>query len=126
MKKYPSFTSEDETENIIEGYFSSLKGPPTVSGLAFILGFDSRKAIQNYPVSRPCGLIVRRALLRVEDFAEGKLLDKNSFTGAKFFLEKNFKGWCEEIENSPKSTNNLLDVLKEGLDAVAQPEPKTS
>ena len=66
--------------------------PCTVTGLALALGFserDSLFAIKNKKIK----VLIDRALLKIEEDAEEKLFCKDTFHGAKLFLETNYKRW---------------------------------
>lgn len=66
--------------------------PCTVTGLALALGFSDRDAlfaIKNKKIKA----LVDRALLKIEEYAEEKLFCKDTFHGAKLFLEANYKRW---------------------------------
>jgi hypothetical protein len=66
--------------------------PPTISELAFYLGFESRAAFEQYELDGEFAPAVKRARLRVEAAYEKKL-HQQSPTGAIFAL-KNL-GWGE-------------------------------
>ncbi len=69
--------------------------PCTVTGLALALGFSCREdfsSIRNKKIKA----LVDRALLRIEESAEEKLFSKDTFHGAKLFLETNFERWRGE------------------------------
>ncbi len=69
--------------------------PCTVTGLALALGFSRREelfAIKNKKIKA----LIDRALSRIEENAEEKLFSKDTFHGAKLFLETNFDRWRGE------------------------------
>lgn len=72
--------------------------PPTVTGLALALGFNSRQALLNYQGKKEFHDTVTRAKSRVEEYAETRLFDKDGANGAKFSLANNFKGWTDKAE----------------------------
>lgn len=67
--------------------------PLTVTGLALALGFTSRQALLNYQARPAFRAIVERAKLRIENYAEMRLYDKDGANGAKFNLQNNFRHW---------------------------------
>lgn len=70
------------------------KRPPTVTGLALKLGFDSRTSLLNYQHrSKKFNRVISRAKLRLEMYTEERLFDKDGANGAKFSLQNNFKDW---------------------------------
>lgn len=121
-KNTPLFKSAAELERLINGYFyscglsgdggGSFDSPPTVSGLAMALGFASREDLLGYCGKDPCRNLIDKALLKIEDFAESRLFDKGQYSGAKFFLEGNFKGWDGGRDNEADTLERLDAVLK--------------
>ena len=56
--------------------------------------------------------LIERALLRIESFGEEKLFSKDSFSGTKLFLEKNFSRWGDIGEEDESLDEEDLDILK--------------
>ena len=69
--------------------------PCTVTGLALALGFSEREALFGIK-NKKIKVLVDRALLKIEEDAEEKLFCKDTFHGAKLFLETNYKRWQGE------------------------------
>lgn len=67
--------------------------PLTVTGLALALGFTSRQALLDYQDRKDFQAIVEKAKLKIENYAEMRLYDKDGWNGAKFNLQNNFKKW---------------------------------
>lgn len=121
-KGTPLFKSAAELERLINGYFvscglgggdgGSFESPPTVSGLAMALGFSSREDLLGYCGKDSYRNLIDKALLKIEDFAESRLFDKGQYSGAKFFLEGNFKGWDGGRGNEADTLERLDAVLK--------------
>lgn len=89
-----------ELEDAIDAYFEerySKAIPPTISGLALWLGFESRQSLYDYQDRPEFSDTIKRATARIEDYAERILLNGNgSATGAIFWL-KNHK-WTDKTE----------------------------
>lgn len=85
--------------------------PLTVSGLALALGFGSREELLSYRGKPYAEAAIRSALLRIENYAEERLFDKGQSSGAKYFLEGNFKSWGEEDASEGETLRRLDDVL---------------
>jgi hypothetical protein len=83
----------------IDSYFESEK-KPTISGLCYVLGFESRQSFYDYEKLPEYSYTIKRARLRMESRYETALLSPGSATGAIFAL-KNF-GWKDkqELEHS--------------------------
>ncbi|MPN57021.1 hypothetical protein SDC9_204715 [bioreactor metagenome] len=75
--------------------------PPTVTGLALALGFNSRQALLNYQGRKQFHDTITRAKSRCEDYAESRLFDRDGSNGAKFSLMNNFKGWRDKPGEQP-------------------------
>lgn len=70
--------------------------PPTVSGLALSLGFANRQNFYEYGKKELFNYTVKKAIARIENFAEHQLLTNQKPTGAIFWLKNH--GWkAEEI-----------------------------
>lgn len=96
--------------------------PFTISGLARHLGL-SRKTILNYEHNAKAGLmpyeyaqVLMEARMRVQEYAEKRLYDKDGSAGARFVLESGF-GWMtrkenQELKQSKKRIQLAQDKLK--------------
>jgi hypothetical protein len=84
--------------------------PPTVTGLALALGFNSRQSLLNYQDKAEFLDTITRAKSRIEEYAESRLFDKDGVNGAKFNLINNFKGWKDKQEQEVTSTNMNTDL----------------
>lgn len=114
----PKFKSAEEIQKLIDEYFESCKGepimidgepfldkngfpvlindrPPTVTGLALALGFHSRQSLLNYQAKREFVDTITRAKMRVEEYCETRLFDRDGQRGAEFNLRYNFR-WAQE------------------------------
>lgn len=97
--------------------------PPTVTGLALALGFNTRLALLNYQAKYEFVNTVTRAKSQIEAYAESRLYDKDGANGAKFSLANNFKEWREKSEvdttlRNPEGESFRVDTLtKEQRDA---------
>lgn len=136
-KNYPIFRSAEEVNAKIERYFRSCEPvqavddecvpmfdkngapvyavqevPLTVSGLAIALGFGSREELLSYRGKPFAENAIRSALLRIENYAEERLFDKGQSSGAKYFLEGNFKAWSEDGDGENDTIRRLDEVLE--------------
>lgn len=88
------YETAEELQLQIDDYFANAK-TPTISGLAYHLGFESRQSFYDYEEKELFSYTIKRARLRMEvKYEEG--LHANSCTGAIFAL-KNF-GWKDKSE----------------------------
>lgn len=117
----PAFTSSEEIQGLIDRYFKDCEGivlkddetgkpllnkydepiiigakPPTITGLALALGFNSRMSLLNYEAKEEFMDTIVRAKAMIEAYTEARLFDKDGVNGAKFSLANNFKGWKED------------------------------
>ena len=133
----PMYTSVAEIEDKIEQYFENCKGypltdskgkqifnkfgspvfvdvhPPTVTGLALALGFNSRQSLLNYQGKTEFMDTITRAKARVEQYTEERLFDRDGSNGAQFSLRNNFKGWKEDEQDNKDALAKLDEVLNQ-------------
>lgn len=138
----PKFESADEMQKIIDVYFADCEGkpflgddgspvldkwgspimigahPPTVTGLALALGFNSRQTLLNYKAKREFMDTITRAKMRVEEYCERRLFDRDGQRGAEFNLKFNFK-WAQEKEEDDDDAGGIIEIP-----AVMVPEEK--
>lgn len=96
--------------------------PFTLSGLARYIGI-CRNTLRNYEIKSKAGLIppeyyeiIQEARMRVQEYAEKRLYDRDGSTGARFVLEAGF-GWMterdrKELKQSKKRIKVSQDKLK--------------
>lgn len=137
MGMTPMYTSVEEIEDKIERYFENCKGypltdskgkqifnkfgspifvdvhPPTVTGLALALGFNSRQSLLNYQGKAEFMDTITRAKARVEQYTEERLFDRDGSNGAQFSLRNNFKGWKEDEQENKDALAKLDEVLNQ-------------
>ena len=135
------FTSRSDLEECINGYFSYIEGhyelalppsktkneveriaqkvwlrepePPTISGLAYYLGFESRQAFDQYEMSGRFGPELKRGRLRIETEYEKKL-HQSSSTGAMFALKA--MGWHEKADTLPMLNGSItIQIIDTGI-----------
>lgn len=131
----PRYTNPEDMQVIIDAYFKECEGkplinestgepyfdkygqpiiigaqPPTVTGLALALGFNTRLALINYQGKPEFANTVMRAKARVERYAETRLFDKDGASGAKFSLANNFNGWRERQDVNLGGGDTPLEV----------------
>lgn len=133
----PIFDTEEALQNKVEEYFEHIKGDfhyeakgeedvkvwdrpsekPTLTGMAFFLGFESRQSIYDYEKSGQFSYTIKRARLRIESSYEQHLLTPVS-TGAIFAL-KNF-GWSDKQEVISTNTNLNAELPEDKLKEIAK------
>lgn len=97
----------DEDGNILFG----ADAPYTMTGYAEAIGLSSVEDLFSFE-DEERQLLIKKALLRIEAYAEEHLFNKDSFPGAKLFLSVNFKRWGEkggEDENIDEETKLTLE-----------------
>ena len=136
-----SFSDADELQRRIDGYFEHIDGefhfedtpsktkndkevteqrkvwdrlpqPPTISGLALYLGFESSEELDEYIKIGPHASLIKRARLRIETAYEQKL-HNGPASGAIFALKK--LGW-----NQPRS-DNITDPNDKNMKVIMEP-----
>ncbi len=131
-----TFKTPEEMQVKIDEYFEECKGHPlvdsggnpvmdkfgypviidrkplTVTGLALALGFTTRQSLLNYQHrSKSFQEIIERAKLRIENYAEMRLYDKDGSNGAKFNLQNNFKHWNADKENDDGGKYPAINII---------------
>lgn len=91
--------------------------PPTVTGLAYALGFSSRKALLDYQGRKAFCNTITRAKLYIESYTEQRLFDRDGINGAKFSLEHNFR-W--RSDNPSEDTLARAEKVLEGIDSAIE------
>lgn len=95
--------------------------PLTVTGLALALGLTSRQALLDYQGRGKYKEIVEAAKLRIENYAETRLYDKDGWNGAKFNLQNNFRRWdAEKVAQEDKKApaiNIICDIPRVSVEA---------
>lgn len=130
----PFYNTKEEMQEKIDAYFKECKGklltiddivvrdkngipvvidakPPTITGLALALGFNSRQALLNYQAKDEFNDTITRAKAKVEQYAEERLFDKEGANGAKFALANNFSGWKEKQQIDGNIGFKLEDMI---------------
>lgn len=143
MARPLKYNTVDELQAAIDQYFEDCRGrplldecgdprldkhgnpiivgahPPTVTGLAYALGFSSRQSLLNYQGRKQFVDAVTRAKLYIESYTEERLFDRDGVNGAKFSLANNFKGWRERpADESEQDALQKAGSLLDGVDSV--------
>ena len=132
----PKYTSKKKLQEKIDEYFASCEGtylkdengkhvldkhgqpilvgqrPPTTTGLALALGFNSRQSLLNYKEKEEFLDTITRAYARIEQYTEERLFDKDGANGAKFSLANNFEGWKDKKSIDAEIGPKLEDLLQ--------------
>ena len=130
-RKTQKYQAPEEMHRAIDAYFKDCEGelllgedgnpvldkqglpvvvnarPPTVTGLALALGLSSRQSLLNYQGRKEFRETVLRAKLRVEDYCERRLYDKDARQGAEFNLRFNFH-WQEPEGESREEAGGVV------------------
>ncbi len=96
----PKYDTPQEMQEAIDAYFDGLNGDlPTVTGLAYALGFETREGLLYYEHEKPDFIsTVKRAKLRIQVALDSELVRRNgTVTGLIFNLKNNF-GWKDAQE----------------------------
>jgi hypothetical protein len=88
--------------------------PPTLTGLAFFLGFNSMEAFEDYERNGRFAPVLKRGRLRIEAWYEKKL-HQQSPAGAVFALKN--MGWNEKREDRTIGQHDFKSIKIEIIDA---------
>jgi hypothetical protein len=111
------YKTDTELQKAIDKYFKRIKNDeekPTITGLAYDLGFESRQSFYDYEKAGAHSYTIKRARLRIESAYEQRL-HGNSPTGAIFAL-KNF-GWVDKQETDV-TVKSGSEALREAIEAL--------
>ena len=131
----PKFGSAAELQAKIDQYFEDCKGeplmvdgepyldkhgmpvvigahPPTVTGLALALGFKARQSLIDYAGKEQFADTIARAKMRVEEYCEGRLFDRDGQRGAEFSLRYNFR-WAQDDDSGGEDGGGGVVVIPE-------------
>lgn len=96
--------------------------PLTVTGLTLALGFATRQSLLDYEGKGPFKAIIQQAKLRIENYAEMRLYDKEGANGAKFNLQNNFTHWDKDKAGSDDkrapAVNIICDIPRASVSVV--------
>ena len=135
MARPLKYKTVDELQSAIDEYFKACEGrpllnedgspmlikgvpimvavkPPTVTGLALALGFTGRKQLLDYQGRKAFCNTILRAKSRCEEYAEGRLYDRDGYRGAQFSLRCNF-GWDDKPEQTSTEGVTIIDDIPE-------------
>lgn len=106
--------------------FADTKGVyPTMSGLAYFLGFSDRQSLYDYKGREEFSCTIKRALLRIEELHESNLFTTGS-TGSIFWLKN--REWTDKSQLDLSSSDGsmspprtLADIYEEE-NADSKPE----
>lgn len=111
----PKFKSPEDMQKAIDAYFADCEAkelPLTVTGLALALD-TTRETIMDYQEKDEYSDTIKRAKLRVQNYAEKRLFGNNA-TGPIFAL-KNF-GWSDKQEQHVTGTTTV--IMKSNIPAA--------
>jgi hypothetical protein len=101
--KRQSKTSTSKTKSVKEKTQIHQPGCPTSNGLAYYLGFDSERELEEYMEKPRFGRSLRRAQLRLKAVYENKL-HSHSYGGAAYALK--CMGWGEKANHNTNETGD--------------------
>ena len=102
MGRPAKYKTAEELQEAIDSYFLDIEDEmPTVSGLAYHLGFADRNSIYDYAHKDEFSRTIKRAILGIERLYEAQLVNGKSNTAGVIFWLKN-QGW--------RDTHTLDDV----------------
>jgi len=82
-----------------------IEDPPTVAGLAYYLGYESRQSMYDLRQRKDnYSYLIKRAILKIESNHEKNLSVKDKPTGSIFFLKNHNWADKQEIEHSGSIT----------------------
>ena len=108
----PKYENADELQKSIDSYFESLKegkATPTITGLAYHLGFVSRQSIYDYEkLEDERSYTIKRAVLLIESYHE-EGLSKQSNSGHIFWLKN--RDWHDKSEINHSNKGDKFEPI---------------
>lgn len=129
------YKTPEEMQEAIEEYFKSCEGhiltgvdgqtvfdkfgnpiivgekPLTVTGLALALGFATRQSLLDYQGRKAFEKLIQTAKLRIENYAEMRLYDKDGYGGARFNLQNNFRNWDADKAIQDDKSHPAINII---------------
>lgn len=116
----PKYKTKEEMQEAIDNYFNDLPSyevivgaeilqvrKPTITGLAYALGFCSRASMYEYESKEEFSDTIKRARLRIENDYEMQLRTANTGHAGIIFGLKNL-GWSDKQEIDHKSSDGTM------------------
>jgi hypothetical protein len=103
----PFYDNVEDLQSAIDMYFSENPEKPTVTGLAYFLGFQDRKSIYEYKDKIEFTHTIKRAVLRIESKHEEKLYE-SSASGSIFWLKN--RDWKDKSETDITSGGEKINL----------------
>jgi hypothetical protein len=94
------FETEEEMQKAVDEYLKE-NNIPTISGLAYYLGFESRQSFYDYEQREAFSYTIKRCRLFMESWYESRLQGNNP-AGSIFWLKN--AGWSDKTEVEQKTT----------------------
>lgn len=104
------YKTVEELQKAIDKYFKEAKPKliantdnykhncPTITGLAYALGFESRQSMYDYEKDSKFSYTIKRARLRIENQYEINLSDADQKPAGNIFALKNIGNWKDKQE----------------------------
>ena len=93
------YETAEELRLAVDEYFKDVKDnpsmKPTITGLAYHLGFESRQSMYDYKEREEFSYTIKRAVLYIESIHEANLFNSSS-TGSIFWLKN--RDWKDKHE----------------------------
>ena len=109
----PIFKTDEELQKAIDKYFKDavpkkciddngepyvIFKAPTITGLAYALGFESRQSMYDYEKREPHSYTIKRARLKISNQYEMNLSDPRVKPAGSIFALKNIDSWKDKQE----------------------------
>jgi hypothetical protein len=123
----PIYSSAADLKIAVDKYFTETKtpvydktgeivdykeGPYTLSGLGRAIGASRITLLRYEAKDEDMNAVIADARARVEEYAEGRLYDRDGSNGAKFALENNHEGWKAASQTAPSALLTADDALR--------------
>ncbi len=110
------FKNPEDLKKAIQDYIDKPNHTPTISGLAYHLGFESRQSFYDYAERDEFSYIIKRSRLFMESHYEERLQGNNP-TGAIFWLKN--AGWIDKQEVESRNINYNTELTKDEIKNIS-------
>ena len=123
----PMFRTEEELQSAIDKYFEEavpkrciddngetyvIFNAPTITGLAYALGFESRQSMYDYEQRESTSYTIKRARLRIANQYEQNLSNPRVRPAGAIFALKNIDSWTDKKEVTVDNDAQLKDFAQ--------------
>ena len=121
IKEIDHIVEKDGKQEVVKKKIITKQVPYTITGLAMALD-TSRRTLLNYEAKEEYFHTIKKAKVKCENYAEGRLFVGGQQAGPIFNLKNNYPGWKEKTELVVGGLKKLLDEIYEDKQPLVNPK----